>query len=135
MPGAHCVMTSLLELCLSARSFQLNRPALWVDGRTLTYSELRHVRSAACRRDPTSREVRLRRTAKFRCGLLVNRTPTAYAGVLASLMVGSAYVPLNPRFPSSRLRAMLAASAIDTLMVDHRSAVAAEPLLRTLRAA
>jgi non-ribosomal peptide synthetase component F len=33
---------------------------------------------------------------------LKNRTPTAYAAVLASLMVSSAYVPLNPQFPRDR---------------------------------
>jgi amino acid adenylation domain-containing protein len=121
-------MTSLLDLCLSARSFQLNRPALWVDGRTLTYGELQH---SAAQLAGVIRVARGQAAShrQVQCGLLVNRTPTAYAGVLASLMVGSAYVPLNPRFPSSRLRAMLAASAIDTLIVDHRSAVAAEPLL------
>ena len=66
----------------------------------------------------------------LQCGLLVNRTATAYAGVLASLMVGSPYVPLNPRFPSSRLRDILSASAIDTLVVDHRSITAAAELLK-----
>jgi len=63
--------------------------------------------------------------------LLVNRTPVAYAAVLASLMLGSAYVPLNPLFPRDRLRQILSSSAVDTVIVDQRSATAAGPLLES----
>jgi non-ribosomal peptide synthetase component F len=69
---------------------------------------------------------------RYQCGLLVNRTPTAYAAVLASLMVGSPYVPLNPQFPRRRLRDVLLSSAVDTIVVDHRSSAVVGPLLDSL---
>ena len=131
-PIAHALpcdqVTSLGELFLASRAAHGSRPALWVEGRSLTYAELYRAAAelagaiqAARGRDAVHHDAQ--------CGLLVNRTPTAYTGVLASLMVGSAYVPLNPNFPCDRLRDILSASAIDTIVVDHRSVEAAAQLL------
>ena len=131
-PIAHALpcdqVTSLAELFRASRSAHGDRPALWVEGRTLTYAELYRAAAelagaiqAARGPDAAHHEVQ--------CGLLVNRTPTAYTGLLASLMVGSAYVPLNPNFPCDRLCDILSASAIDTIVVDHRSVEAAAQLL------
>jgi hypothetical protein len=47
-------------------------------------------------------------------------------------MAGSAYVPLNPQMPCDRLRDILCASDIDTIIVDYRSTAAAMPLLKGL---
>jgi D-alanine--poly(phosphoribitol) ligase subunit 1 len=122
---------SLFDLFLdSCRSYG-DRPALWVEGSVLTYADLYKatarlagaIRMARGRRD---------RCGPTQCGLLVNRTPTAYTAVLASLMVGSAYVPLNPQFPRDRLRDTLLSSAVDTLIVDRHSAAAAGPLLESV---
>jgi D-alanine--poly(phosphoribitol) ligase subunit 1 len=120
-------VTSLFDLFLASHKAHANRPALWIDGRILTYAELY---------EPVARLAGVIRTARgnvahreYRCGLLVNRTPTAYASVLASLMVGSAYVPLNPQFPRDRLRDILLSSAVDTIIVDHRAAPVARSLL------
>jgi amino acid adenylation domain-containing protein len=124
-------MTSLFDPFFAARSAHGDRPALWVEGRTLTYAELHHAAAQLAGAIQAARG----RAAPYRqlqCGVLVNRTPTAYAGVLASLMVGSAYVPLNPRFPSNRLRDILTASAIDTIIVDRGSVTAAAQLLEGL---
>jgi amino acid adenylation domain-containing protein len=123
---------TLLDLFLAARSVHGDRVAVWVEGRALTYNELA---------DAAARQAAVIRAARnpdaphqhLHCGLLVNRTATAYVGVLASLMVGTPYVPLNPRFPSSRLRDIISASAIDTLVVDHRSMTAAAELLKGVR--
>jgi amino acid adenylation domain-containing protein len=125
-------MTSLVDLFLASRSVHGNRPALWVDRRTLTYAELDH---AAAQLAGVIRAARGSGAPdrELQCGLLVNRTPTAYTGVLASLMAGSAYVPLNPRFPCKRLRDIVSASAIDTIIVDHRSLAAAAPLLDSIQ--
>jgi amino acid adenylation domain-containing protein len=119
---------ALFDLFLASRQRFGSRPAVWIDGCTLTYAELD---DAARRVQTVISQTRGKgpRAAERQCGLLVNRTPTAYAAVLASLMAGSAYVPLNTRFPSARLREIVAASAIDTLIVDHRSLTALEPLL------
>ena len=124
-------LPSLLALFLASRRSYQNRPALWVEGRTFTYSELYDAagRLAGVIRAARSHDAGYQR---YQCGLLVNRTPTAYAAVLASLMVGSPYVPLNPRFPRSRLRDVLSSSAVDTIVVDHRSSAVVGPLLDSL---
>jgi amino acid adenylation domain-containing protein len=120
--------SALFDLFLASRQRFGSRPAVWVDGRTLTYEELD---DAARRLAATILQARGKgsRAAERQCGLLVNRTPTAYAAVLASLMAGSAYVPLNTKYPSERLREIVAASAIDTIIADHRSLTALGPLL------
>src|SRR4051812_4168291 len=74
------------------------RPALEVDGETLTYAELR------------SRAAALAQTLKRSVGddeppltaVFAARTATAFAGVLGALMRGHGYVPLNPKFPAAR---------------------------------
>src|SRR5919204_2220386 len=104
LPALSCDQTkSLFDLFLASLRADGNRPALWVEGCTLTYAELYN---AAARLAGVIRAARGHNVShrQFQCGLLVNRTPTAYAAVLATLMVGSAYVPLNPRLPRDRLR-------------------------------
>jgi D-alanine--poly(phosphoribitol) ligase subunit 1 len=120
--------TSILDLLLASRQAGESRPALWVDGCTLTYAELC---DAAARLAGVIETTRANHSPhrQHQCGLLVNRTPMAYAGVLASLMAGSAYVPLNPHFPRDRLLSILFSSAIETLIVDERSAAMARSLL------
>jgi amino acid adenylation domain-containing protein len=122
--------TSLFDLFFASRRAYGNRPALWVEGRTLSYAELY---DAAARLAGVIRAARGHgaRHQQFQCGLLVNRTSTAYAAVLASLIVGSAYVPLNPKFPRDRLRDVLSSSAVDTVIVDHRSLAIVERLLES----
>jgi amino acid adenylation domain-containing protein len=122
--------TSLFDLFFASRRAYGNRPALWVEGRTLTYAELY---DAAARLAGVIRVARGHgaRHQQFQCGLLVNRTSTAYASVLASLLVGSAYVPLNPKFPRDRVREVLSSSAVDIIIVDHRSVAIVERLLES----
>jgi D-alanine--poly(phosphoribitol) ligase subunit 1 len=122
---------SLFALFLDSCRSHGDRPALWVEGSFLTYAEL-HEKAARL-----AGAIRMARGQENprpprQCGLLVNRTSTAYAAVLASLMTGSAYVPLNPQFPRDRLRDTLLSSAVDTLIVDRRSASAAGPLLESV---
>jgi amino acid adenylation domain-containing protein len=50
--------------------------------------------------------------------VLAYRSPTAYAGILGSLMAGHGYVPLNPTFPPERTSAMLRRSDCRSLIVD-----------------
>ena len=124
---------SLFDLFLAARLRYGDRPALWVEGTALTYAELHEAAGRIAGAIQTARSGQSR-GAHRQCGLLVNRTATAYAAVLASLLDGSAYVPLNPKFPRDRLRDILSASAADCVIVDERSAAAAGPLLeRVLR--
>jgi D-alanine--poly(phosphoribitol) ligase subunit 1 len=122
--------TSLYDLFLASCRAYEDRPALWVEGCALSYVELcdAAARLAAAIRAGRSQ---IGGHDGRQCALLVNRTPTAYAAVLASMRMGSAYMPLNPRFPTERLRDALLSSAVDTIIVDHRSMAAAAPLLKS----
>ena len=129
--GQRLQAKSLCDLFSASRLSHGGRPALWVEGSFFTYAEL--YEAAAC----LAGAIRIARDHQSprehqQCGLLVNRTPSAYAAILASLMAGSAYVPLNPHFPRDRLRDILLSSAVDTLIVDHNSMAAAGPLLESL---
>ena len=120
-PTAHAFhatrRTSLFDLFLASR-WPMKSAGFVGRGTHLTYAELYHAAAQLAGAIQAARGPGAPHQ-QVQCGLLVNRTPTAYTGVLASLMVGSAYVPLNPSFPSDRLRDILSASAIDTIVVDH----------------
>lgn len=51
-------------------------------------------------------------------GILGTRTAEAYTGILTSGMIGSAYVPLNLKWPEQRIIAVLEALQLDALIVD-----------------
>lgn len=108
-----------------------DRPALQVQGRTLTYAELSEAakRIAATlqrRRDDSTGEQPL--TAVF-----AYRSVTAFAGVLGSLLAGHGYVPLNRTFPIARTVRMLESSACRSLIVDEGSEPQLAELLDPLR--
>ncbi len=94
-----------------------DRPAVVLEGKTLTYAELdaeaRQI--AACILD------RLARPA-IRVGVFASRSLTAYAGVISSLFAGGGFVPLNRRFPVQRTAAMIRRAQLDALIVDEVSA-------------
>lgn len=102
--------------CASAASFP-DRPALEIDGQVLSYREL-HDRAASIARlleeSPCTDGPPL--TAVFG-----HRSFTAFAGVLAGLMRGHGYVPLNPNFPTDRTASMLVRSECKSLIVDASS--------------
>lgn len=108
----------------SAATFA-ERPALEVGGQTLTYADLRQRATAmaatltACR-PPDGPPL----TAVF-----AYRSTTAFIGVLASLLSGHGYVPLNRTFPPERTRAMLRRSGCRTLIVDEASSAQLEAVL------
>jgi amino acid adenylation domain-containing protein len=94
-----------------------NRPALEVSGEVLTYSELFEKAAslaATLVKHQTGGEPLL--TAVF-----AHRSSTAFAGVLAALLRGHGYVPLNRTFPAERTRAMLQRSGCSAMIVDADS--------------
>ena len=93
------------------------RPAVVAEKKTLTYRELREsaVRLAAtiqAHQPPDAIPL----TAVF-----AYRTPTAFIGVLGSLLAGNGYVPLNRTFPVERTQIMLERSECSSLVVDEGS--------------
>lgn len=122
-------MQTLSDIFVATAHRYPERPALWVDGCATAYEELCDEAgklAAAISAIPwPPRDAVMGR----QCGLLVGRSRTGYAAVLGALFAGCAYVPLNPRFPSDRLQAILDASDVDVVIVDGHSIAAAEALI------
>lgn len=57
-----------------------------------------------------------------RVAVLCERTCDAYIGILAALLAGAGYVPLNPRFPLERNRRMLECSGATAIVIDATNA-------------
>ena len=101
------------------RSVELfpDRPALEVPGSKLSYNELfTKAASIAATLAQMDRSDAVPLTAVF-----AYRSVTAFAGVLAALLRGHGYVPLNRTFPVDRTRTMLQRSGCTALVVDQDS--------------
>ena len=97
----------------SAESFA-ERPAVFVDGRALSYNELRDIATriaATIQAHPSYSKIHL--TAVF-----AYRSSTAFAGILGSLMAGNGYVPLNRTFPQERTKVMFERSDCRSIIAD-----------------
>src|SRR5262245_56672367 len=94
-----------------------DRPALWARGKRLTYAEMvdQALRTASALRNAGV-------GAGERVAIFSHRTSTAYVGIVAALLNGCAYVPLNTRFPNDRNATMLQASDARVVIADDRSA-------------
>ncbi len=93
-----------------------DNPALILGGRVYTYSEL-----AGITRDWAWRLIERAGGRPRRVGVFASRNEVFYAGVLASLFAGAAFVPLNPKFPLERTRAMLQAADVDALIASSET--------------
>jgi amino acid adenylation domain-containing protein len=89
------------------------QPALIVDGRSISYGELRRLagRLAATLERRTVGGTPL--TAVF-----ADRSVTAFAGILGALIAGRGYVPLNPTFPIDRTCQMFERAGCRALIAD-----------------
>jgi amino acid adenylation domain-containing protein len=101
-----------------------DRTALYVDGTTLTYRELRlrasTIAATLQQLDPGEPPL----TAVF-----CDRSRTTFAGILGTLMAGHGYVPLNVSYPISRTQWMLERAGCRTLIVDNRAEIHLPALL------
>lgn len=102
-----------------------NRPALEVEGQVFTYAQLRAraecLADALTELDPGNDPPL---TAVFGY-----RSATAFAGVLAALLRGHGYVPLNRTFPVERTRVMLERSLCHCVIIDNASAAQLDAVL------
>jgi amino acid adenylation domain-containing protein len=96
----------------SARSTP-DAPALRHADRTWSYSELEDT----ARRWAAAIVGELGRPAT-RVAVFGVRSEVSYAGTLASLFSGAAFVPLSPEMPADRTRRMLEAAGVDAVIVD-----------------
>jgi amino acid adenylation domain-containing protein len=93
------------------------RTALVLANSALTYEALaERVKRLQALLEPPSEE------AASLVGLFAYRSETAYAGVLAILAAGAAYVPLNPAFPAARNGYIVEKTALRTLVVSGECA-------------
>jgi amino acid adenylation domain-containing protein len=102
-------------LC-AARRFP-ERPALEVDGASISYAELEaSAKALAAVLASGAHET----PAPRRTAVLAQRSEVAFVGVLAALLREHGYVPLHPGFPVARTRQALIRSGAATLVVDAR---------------
>ena len=138
MPPAHqhtepltsALMGAQLQLGFlrSAKRFP-ERPAVEAAGMSLTYAALREqAASIAATLQTHTPGGGAPLTAVF-----AYRTPTAFAGVLAALLAGTGYVPLNRTFPPQRSRLMLERADCRALVADRASAGQLDALLEMVR--
>jgi amino acid adenylation domain-containing protein len=102
-----------------------SRPALVVDGQSLTYLDLRRKTGKIASL--------LQRTEEGNSPLvaiLAYRSATAYAGILGALAAGKGYVPLNPKFPAERTRRMLILSGCSQVIVGKECVANLRELLQ-----
>ncbi len=101
----------------SAQRFP-DRDALRLDAQTLSYRQLRERAAALA----VTLDVRAPAAEPPLTAVFAHRSITAYAGVLAGLLRGHGYVPLNPAFPPDRTRGMLVRSECRSVIVDTHGA-------------
>jgi amino acid adenylation domain-containing protein len=94
-----------------------DRPALFAGGKFLKYSELR---ARACRVAATI-QAHVDPSETTLTAVFAYRSPTAFIGVLGSLLAGNGYVPLNRTFPIERTQVMLERSGCRSIIVDEDS--------------
>jgi amino acid adenylation domain-containing protein len=89
------------------------RVALVAQGKPLTYGEL-----SRCARTLAATLQLIDMGDRRLTGVFADRSVTAFAGILGSLMAGHGYIPLNPNFPVAKTRQMLERAGCRTLIVD-----------------
>jgi amino acid adenylation domain-containing protein len=102
-----------------------DRPALLVQGKSLTYGEL----ELAALKIAATIQMRLGSEGPDLTAVLGYRSPVAFAGVLGSLLAGHGYVPLNPTFPIERTTVMMEQAGCRSLIVDLGSLEGAAHIL------
>lgn len=115
----------------SARRFP-DRPALAIQDEQRSYREL-HDAAAAVAATMQRNSAGRRHDAKL-TGVFGHRSFAAFTGVLAALLRGDGYVPLNPIFPAARNRDMALRARLDWIVVERASLEAFAQMLSGLDA-
>jgi len=113
---------TLSQLLLKTLQTQRHRPALCINGQTVSYQTL----------DEWSRRLSTKLKGMV-VGILAGTSLETYAAVLAVARTGKTYIPLNADFPDDRLLQIMAAQGPETLIVDRRHVNRAIALLRQVQ--
>lgn len=109
---------------LSAAREHANRPALIAGRDRLSYGMLsKRVADWAATLDSVSPE------SSDLVGVFAYRSAAAYAGILAALVSGRGYLPLNPNFPPERTSRIIALSDVRVLIVAAEAAPQLDSIL------
>ncbi len=112
------VSTTLHGRVLDAVQRHPDRPALEVDGKTLSYAELG---DRACAVAATLAAHRPDDAVPLTC-VLGSRSAASFEGILGALCSGHGYVPMLPSYPAARLALMIDRAEARTLVVDAEGA-------------
>lgn len=115
-------MNPLASKLLYAFSSFPDRPAVELAEKSLTYAELEGA-AWAC-----AGKLNEATAPGSRVGLLAQRSLGAYVGVAAAVLSGHPYVPINPKFPANRQRAIAAAAGCAAFLFDTKSEETAQSL-------
>ncbi len=94
------------------------RPALEVAKRAYTYRELSALASGCA----AAMDARESAGGPPLTAVFASRTPYQFAGIVAALMRGHGYVPLNRSYPSDRTQFMIRQTGCRSIVVDRESA-------------
>jgi amino acid adenylation domain-containing protein len=105
-----------------------HRPALEVGGQTHTYEELLQQAASLAATLQQHAPTEPRFTAIY-----AYRSAVAYAGILAALLRGHSYVPLNPLFPAVRTQLFLERTSCQAMIVDEEGEKTLDNVLKGTR--
>ncbi|MEL7338497.1 MAG: AMP-binding protein, partial [Planctomycetota bacterium] len=122
---------TLTSAVVAAAARWPERPALEVDGTSLSYADL--MREAAAIADAAvDRPITPDAPTT---AVLAHRSVSAFAGIVAALVRGGPYVPLHPDFPPERTAEMVNRSGADVIIVGSEAHAALEAMLAQVQSA
>jgi D-alanine--poly(phosphoribitol) ligase subunit 1 len=102
--------TTLAQLVYTQSAFAPNHSALVIEDVALSYTALTHM-AMQLANWLTQYNIK-------RLGILASRSVEAYVGIIAAQWAGIAYVPLNPAFPTFRLKKIIEQAQLNALLID-----------------
>jgi D-alanine--poly(phosphoribitol) ligase subunit 1 len=112
-------------LCASFERFH-DLPALWLSGKLISYARLFAAAAEAADAIMATTE------PGERVGILAQSSFPAYVGILASILSGRPYVPINMKFPFERQLSIASISGCSLLIADDYSRKRCGELLERL---
>lgn len=117
MPAISSSEPTLAAGFLASTQRYPNKPALFVDNYEYSYIELyshaKNISETISAQNQSKAEYPL-------VAVLAYRSITTYAGLLAVLLSGKGYVPLNPNYPAQRNAKIIKTAGMKILIVDDR---------------
>lgn len=118
------VSLPLNRMLVNAANKHEDRLALWAMDETMTYKELLRnaeiLANALCSKGVVKGD---------RISILHERSCGLYVSILACILCGAAYVPLNPNFPKTRNSQILKSSAVKLMLVDEANNIVAKSIV------